>query len=161
MTAKLASLFPVKCGILTNIKRGIQLENIVHNITGQTGYKTVASMLDLSTTKTIIHHGKKHSTKIPTSILYVSSENDTIGASKFLEQNKDKLQTIATAQICLKHVTPHFTRTRTQKRTISLYQISNVHRHFIDLRTVVLLNISQDLDVVTFNEVYCNTLQKK
>lgn len=40
-----------------------------------------------------------------------------------------------------------------------LYKISNIHWHFINLSTVVLLNVSQDLDVITLHKIYCNTLQ--
>lgn len=48
----------------------------------------------------------------------------------------------------------------TQPHTKStLYEISNIHWHFINLCTVVLLNISQDLDVITLDKVDCNTLQ--
>lgn len=40
-----------------------------------------------------------------------------------------------------------------------LYQISHIHWHFINLGTVVLLNVSKNLDIIVFDKVYCNTLQ--
>lgn len=40
-----------------------------------------------------------------------------------------------------------------------LYQISNIHRHFINLGTVILLDISKNLDIIVFDKIYCYTLQ--
>lgn len=39
-----------------------------------------------------------------------------------------------------------------------LNQISHVHWHFVDLCTVILLDISKYLDVVNFDKIYSNTL---
>ena len=63
------------------------------------------------------------------------------------------------------HIQTLFPTTRYDKPTPPrrprgiLYKISNIHWHFINLGTVVLLNVSQDLDVITLHKIYRNTLQ--
>merc|ERR1711973_759757 len=50
--------------------------------------------------------------------------------------------------------TPWFSRTN----LLVLNQVGNVHRHFIDLSGVVLLNVSEDSDVVVLDKVDGDTL---
>lgn len=53
----------------------------------------------------------------------------------------------------------HYLHSRNQDHKHPLYQISDIHWHFIDLSTVVLLDVSKNLDIIIFNKIYCYTLQ--
>ena len=67
--------------------------------------------------------------------------------------------------IARNHIQTLLPTTRYDKSTPSstprdkLYKISNIHWHFINLSTVVLFNVSQDLDVIALHKIYRNTLQ--
>lgn len=41
------------------------------------------------------------------------------------------------------------------------YEVSNVHRHLIYLRTIILLNVAEDSNVVAAHKVDCHTLRRE